>query len=193
MIEAMGRFPQNAVHMARYICEQRIREGFTVVDATMGNGNDTSFLAKLVTHTGKIYAFDIQYTAIESTMDRLSKQSSLPEMIYIRDGHENMERHIGAEEVDFVIFNLGYLPKGDHSITTRAETTIAGIDQSMRLIKKYGMVVVVVYHGHSEGKREKDAIEEYIGAIDQKKYNVVKFSFANQINNPPYVIAIEKI
>ena len=97
------------------------------------------------------------------------------------------------EEIDLIIFNLGYLPKGDHSITTQADTTIEGVDQSIGLIKKHGMVVVVVYHGHSEGKREKDAIEEYIGDLDQKKYNVVKFSFANQINTPPYVIAIEKI
>ena len=171
MSEAVGRFPQNAVQMARYLCEQKVGEGCTVVDATMGNGNDTSFLAKLVTHTGKIYAFDIQDTAIESTMDRLSMQSPLPEVIYVRDGHENMERHISGEEVDLVIFNLGYLPKGDHSITTRADTTIEGVEQSIRLIKKYGMVVVVVYHGHSEGKREKDAIEEYIGDLDQKKYN----------------------
>lgn len=38
-------------------------EGDIVVDATMGNGHDTQFLAELVGENGHVYAFDIQESA----------------------------------------------------------------------------------------------------------------------------------
>ena len=41
-----------------------------VVDATMGNGHDTLFLAKLAK---KVYAFDIQEQALEKTQERLNQ------------------------------------------------------------------------------------------------------------------------
>lgn len=37
-----------------------VRRGDTVVDATVGNGGDTVWLAKAVGPQGKIYAFDKQ-------------------------------------------------------------------------------------------------------------------------------------
>ena len=40
-----------------------------VVDATMGNGNDTAFLAGL---SKKVYAFDVQEQALGKTSQRLS-------------------------------------------------------------------------------------------------------------------------
>ncbi len=39
------------------------------MDATMGNGHDTLFLAKLAK---QVYAFDIQEQALEKTQERLS-------------------------------------------------------------------------------------------------------------------------
>ncbi len=38
-------------------------EGDIVIDATMGNGHDTQFLAELVGENGHVYAFDIQESA----------------------------------------------------------------------------------------------------------------------------------
>ena len=42
-----------------------------VVDATMGNGHDTAFLAK---RAGKVYAFDIQKQALDKTSQLLESQ-----------------------------------------------------------------------------------------------------------------------
>lgn len=192
MSEMNAGFPCNAVEMAKYLCRQKLSEGGKAADATAGNGNDTEFLASIVKDSGRIYAFDIQKKAIENTKRRLEGKEDLPEVVYINEGHENMKKHV-KENLDVVIFNLGYLPRGDHSITTRADTTLEGIGQSLELLNKYGIVVVVIYHGHDEGKREKSAVEEYVNNLDQKKYNAMKFSFINQINDAPYVVAIEKM
>ena len=44
-----------------------IRPGGTVVDFTMGNGHDTLWLSERVGAEGRVYAFDIQKAALESS------------------------------------------------------------------------------------------------------------------------------
>lgn len=48
-------------------------EGDIVIDATMGNGHDTQFLAELVGENGHVYAFDIQESAVANTKERLGE------------------------------------------------------------------------------------------------------------------------
>ena len=50
---------------------QHIKSGDTVADFTMGNGYDTLFLSQTVGETGKVFAFDIQPSALASTEKRL--------------------------------------------------------------------------------------------------------------------------
>ena len=50
-----------------------IKEGDTVADFTMGNGHDTLWLSQQVGESGKVYAFDIQAQAVESTAKFLKK------------------------------------------------------------------------------------------------------------------------
>lgn len=38
--------------------------GDTVIDATAGNGHDTVFLAQLVGRQGRVWAFDVQSSAL---------------------------------------------------------------------------------------------------------------------------------
>ena len=60
---------RNARHLAADYMMRTIREGDTVVDATMGNGKDTLFLAELVGPKGRVHAFDVQPEAVERTRD----------------------------------------------------------------------------------------------------------------------------
>ena len=46
------------------------------MDATVGNGHDTVFLARLVGETGKVIGFDIQEQAIKNTTERLEKRET---------------------------------------------------------------------------------------------------------------------
>jgi len=84
------------------------------------------------------------------------------------------------------------LPKADKTITTLKETTLQAIEASLRLLKTHGILWVVVYPGHEEGAEESDALNVYLKTLNQKDYSVMKSSFINQKNNPPYIMVIEK-
>ena len=46
---------------------RHLAPGGVAADFTMGNGNDTAFLSRAVGESGRVYAFDIQSKALEST------------------------------------------------------------------------------------------------------------------------------
>ena len=56
------------LNMAHYWLKEIIEPDDIVIDATMGNGFDTIFLAQL---TKKVYSFDVQDAAIVSTQEKL--------------------------------------------------------------------------------------------------------------------------
>jgi len=183
---------KNCLGQSHEIVEKIVKEGDTVVDATAGNGNDTVFLAKLAGETGKIYAFDIQEKALSKTKQKLENEGLAHRVELIRDGHENMGKHI-SESVSVVMFNLGYLPGGDHNICTTFQTTRSAIEEAMRLLKKNGLIVMVVYYGGDSGFEEKNSLMDYITTIDHKRYSVLKSEFVNQPNCPPLLVLIEKL
>lgn len=176
---------------AHELAEKAVKEGDAVVDATMGNGFDTLFLAGLVGEKGKVYAFDIQKDALEITRDRLEKAGCLEQCTLILDGHENFDRYI-KEPVKLFIYNLGYLPKGDHTIGTKYETTRQSVLKALDLISDDGLILIVIYYGGDSGFEERDSLLSFLNTLDCKKYVVMKTDFINLINCPPILIAIEK-
>ena len=102
--------------LAMTITLQYVKSGDTVVDATCGTGQDTVSLAKAVGDEGTVYAFDIQQDAIDQTEQRL-KDCGLGNVKLIKDSFVRMAEYISDESVSVAVFNLGYLPGGDHSIT----------------------------------------------------------------------------
>ncbi len=171
---------------AKHLMEETIQKGDTVVDATAGNGNDTLFLAKLVGETGHVYSFDIQQTAIENTKQLLSNYNNTT---IIHTGHENADEYIKTP-IKAAMFNLGYLPKGNHEIITQAETTIKAIEKLIKLLKPEGIIVITVYHGHNSAER--DELLKHLSKYNQKEIHVLKYEFINQKNDAPFIIAIEK-
>lgn len=174
---------------AKKLLKEKIDKNSIVVDATAGNGNDTLFLTK--TSAKKIFAFDIQKKAIENTKKLLITNSIESNYELILDSHINFDNYI-KDEITAVIFNLGYLPKGDHNITTTAETTLSTIMKFLNKLKQKGIIVIVVYWGHDEGKKEKDMLLQELSKINQKEAEVLIYQFVNQKNNAPFIIAIEK-
>ncbi len=167
-----------------------IKPGDTVVDATAGNGNDTLKLCKAVGINGKVIAFDIQEKALEETQKKLNKNSfSNAELIL--DSHSEMDKYVSGP-LRAVIFNLGYLPGGDHLLCTKAETTIEAIKKSLVLMSNEGFVSVTVYYGKNSGPREKEAVMEFLKQLDYKEYTVTVHDFFNRPNNPPITVIITK-
>jgi 16S rRNA C1402 N4-methylase RsmH len=180
---------------ARTLLEKAFIPGTIAVDATLGNGHDTYFLAKLASVDGHVYGFDIQKEAIQTTKERLDADNLSDRVTLIHDGHEKVKEHIPESvkgKITAAIFNLGYLPGGDKSIVTKAETTISAIEQLLDLLAVEGIIVLVIYHGHDEGAIERDELLQYVKELDQQKAHVLRYQFENQKNNAPFIIAIEK-
>ena len=102
--------------------------------------------------------------------------------------HEYFDEDVRDFEVG--IFNLGYLPGGNHECVTQYETTLKTIKKALEHLVKGGCLYVVVYIGHDQGK-ESTNLDAYFRTLDHKLYNVAKFEMMNK-NNSPYVVIIEK-
>jgi len=179
--------PQN---ITEYYINNYVKTGDVVIDATCGNGNDTLKLCKKVGTQGKVYAFDIQKKALDETRKKLC-ENGMTNIRLILDCHSNIDEYV-KEDVKAVIFNLGYLPGSDHSICTKAKTTINAIEKSLDLLSDEGFICVTLYYGKNSGTAEKDAVMEYFKNIDYKKYTVLIYDFYNRPNNPPLTAVITK-
>lgn len=168
-----------------------IREGDTVVDATCGAGHDTVTLAKAVGDAGRVFAFDIQQTAIEQT-GSLVEEEGLSNVQLIHDSFTSMGSFVTEGSVAAAVFNLGYLPGGDHSITTTADETAEGLRCALRAIRHGGIVTIVMYSGHEEGAREKQRVLEWAKSLDPSDYHVAYVSFTNQKKDPPEILWVTK-
>jgi len=125
------------------------------IDATCGNGFDTVFLARLVKK--HIYAFDIQELALNNTLQKLCEQNLQNKVKLIHSGHENMTECV-KQAVDIIMFNFGYLPQADKSITTLTTTSLQALKSAFDLLSKDGILSLLCYPGHEEGRKETTAI-----------------------------------
>ncbi len=178
----------------KQLLESVSEPGDCVVDMTAGNGHDTQFLAECVGPEGRVLAFDVQAQAIEESTRRLDEAGMLERVDLYHESHIHVGARLSDERrpVRAGVFNLGYLPGSDKSITTTGEETLEALDALLPVLAPGGLVVLVVYHGHLEGKRERDAVLDYVTALDQQGYAVLQYRFLNQQNHPPFIIAIEK-
>ncbi|GGB47666.1 tRNA (mnm(5)s(2)U34)-methyltransferase [Fictibacillus barbaricus] len=186
---------EGVLPFARTLLRTFCQPGDLVIDATCGNGNDTLFLSKLVGENGHVFAFDIQEQAITNSKQRLAEHKADQNVTFFHASHdqliEQLPDHL-SNNVAAAIFNLGYLPGSDKSITTTGSSTIRAIEQLLHLLKNEGVIVLVIYHGHDEGKREKELVLDFVKQLDQKHAHVLQYEFINQKNDPPFVVAIEK-
>lgn len=179
----------------RRVVKSTTSSGDVCVDCTVGNGNDTVFLANLVGESGKVFGFDIQEQAIAKTTAKLSEQNLSEIVELFCTGHENVMACVPDKfhgKVASAVFNLGYLPGGDKSITTNSDTTIRAIESLLEIMKPEGIIILVIYHGHPEGEVERDALLAYSRSIPLERAHVLEYRFTNHKNAAPFIVAIEK-
>lgn len=180
-----------ALHFSHQLLQEIVAEGDQVIDATMGNGNDTFFLAERVGNTGHVYAFDIQAQALENTREKLGSLAART-TLYLA-GHETIAEKIAVEQpIKAAIFNLGYLPKSDKEIITLPETTKQAMAAILKRLTTGGRMIVVIYYGHPGGEAEKNQVLDYCQALPQEQFSVLSYQFINQKNNPPILLCVEK-
>lgn len=175
------------LEMAHDFLAQVITPEDIVVDATMGNGHDTLFLAKLAK---QVYAFDIQNQALEKTSQRI-QEAGLSNVDLILQGHETVDQFVA--EVKAAIFNLGYLPSADKSIITQPQTTLEALEKLCQMLVKGGRIAIMIYYGHEGGDIERDAVLDFVSQLPQQEYTATIYRTLNQINNPPFLVMIEKL
>ena len=106
-------------------------------------------------------------------------------------GHEHMAEQV-KEPAAAIVFNLGWLPGGDHSVTTHWETTRQAVDSALKLLKPHGVLVICAYPGHAEGDREREALMEMLANLPPQAYNVLWHKFLNAGPGAPECFAVQR-
>ena len=168
-----------------------LRPGDVAVDCTMGNGNDTAFLSETVGESGRVYAFDIQEAAVESTRAHLQAVGCPENYTLIHASHHLIKEYV-KEAPKAVMFNLGYLPgSGKKQVTTMRETTMEAVRGAVELLANDGILLVAVYPGHEEGRLEGEMLAEYFSTLDRRLICCSCFKIVNSPTSP-YFFIVEK-
>lgn len=188
----MNQLLCNSQKLSHFLLKTVVKPHDYVIDATMGNGFDTVFLAQLVGEKGKVFAFDIQETALSATFKRLKEHNLDNRCELFLLGHEKIQQVI-SHKISAVIFNLGYLPNSDKTIVTSGLTTVQAIQGALPLLKLNGIIILVVYLGHQGSFQEHEMILNFVKTLNQKYFTVAQYQLLNQKNTPAELIVIEKI
>lgn len=170
-----------------------LHTGDTVIDATVGNGLDTCFLAQLVGADGHVYGFDIQQSALDRCYKRLQKQNLQSRVSLINSCHTAIGHYTLPSSIDAIMFNLGYLPGGDKKITTEYSRTLKALDTCLYLISKNGVISIIAYPGHPAGLQETSAVKEWAIALSQHEYRINIEIPTHALTPAPELITIIKL
>lgn len=175
------------LEMAHQFLAEVVTKEDIVVDATMGNGYDTLFLAE---RAKMVFAFDIQEQALVKTRARL-EEADVENVQLILSGHEKLDAYV--DQVKAAIFNLGYLPSADKSIITQPHTTLQALEKLCQRLVKGGRIAIMIYYGHEGGELEKDAVLDFVSQLPQQEFTASIYRTLNQVNTPPFLVMIEKL
>ena len=187
----------------RLVCEV-LRSGDLAVDLTAGKGRDACALAKAVGRAGQVIALDLQATALEQTAQLLQKHefavSSWPDdqflptqpgIFLVQTCHSSLGKVL-QHPAKAIIANLGYLPGGDPMLITRPDSTLAALQQSLRLLAPGGRLAVTVYPGHPGGAEEGAAVNELFGHLPSIHWQVLSLRVDN-CKEAPFLLVAERI
>ena len=144
---------KKVVEIVHDIMKSQLTENSICADFTMGQGYDTLFLAQQK-NCSHIYAFDIQPQAYVQTREKLESAQLEGKATLILDSHECCDIYI-REPLDLGIFNFGYLPHGDPEIMTRRKTSLCAATKALHLLKKHGILILVLYWGQATENKVK--------------------------------------
>lgn len=164
-----------------------LTDGTVAVDGTCGNGGDTLFLARTLGHSGSVISFDRQGRAISRTQERLSSENLHARLIH--GTHSEMETLLekaGIHSVDAAIFNLGYLPGGDHAIVTDSVSTCSALEAILRRASTRFHLAVVAYQGHPGGREETEAVKTLLEKQFASQFSLTTKTSRNPATGPVF-------
>ncbi len=180
----------------QHVLAETLRPGDLAVDATVGNGHDTALLARLVGPSGLVHGFDVQAEAIASA-ERLLAAAGLAERVRLHAlGHEHMAEALPEADhcrTAAVVFNLGYLPGGDETRTTRPETTLAALEGSRKILAPGGVIALACYGGHAGGAEETAAVAAWCRSLPFADWRVARYELINKPGGPIVAVIAHKL
>lgn len=192
----MRGFPK-PIEYAKQLIAAAVQEGDVVLDATVGNGHDTLFLAKQVGKSGFVLGFDVQQAGIDATAARLSEAGIIAENVaLVLSSHETVEeewRQRALRPFRAAMFNLGYLPGTDKTLITQRESSLRALQATLRCMAEGGLLSVMCYPGHEGGDVEADAVVQWAKSLLREEYRVARMELLNAPKRPPFLIIIEKL
>jgi 16S rRNA C1402 N4-methylase RsmH len=174
----------------------QLQPGDSALDATAGNGHDSTYMAQLVGPKGRIFAIDIQEAAIAATRERLEAASCLAQAELLVADHAQALQSLctqHAQTISAITFNLGYLPGSDKSIQTEPESTLSALRAASELLKQDGMLLVIAYRGHDGGQTEASVVAEWMQHMDARGWSVESHEpVVNSTRVPPILWVARK-
>ena len=173
-----------------------------ILDATLGQGKDSFYLAEIALENPsspfhqnrKLFAVDIQKQSLDAA--RLMLEKGLPQQVMqkislIQSCHSDLN-FSAMSPLTLIVYNLGYLPGGDKSITTQTATTQKSIELALDVVSDGGMITITCYPGHDEGKNELIMLCDYLWNLPKKKWSVTHLQFAKETSSAPTLWVIQK-
>lgn len=122
---------------------------------------------------------DIQTQAIANT------RALVPAATLYQISHANIDSIPLPCPPRLIVYNLGYLPKGNKSITTQTESTIVSVEKSLKLITPDGALSITCYPGHDEGQREEKALLAVLEGL--REWEICYHKWINRPRSPTLV------
>ena len=183
----MDRRPSfSALDIISKVIREHVKEGDLCIDAT---GIGMMLAEEMQERHGKYRVESVTFTGPVKAALAMPVRAAFESR---NESHSEMKKYAQPGSVSCITFNFGWLPKGDHNIFTKKETSIPAIEAGLELLKEDGVMTLILYYGRETGFEEKDALLEYLPTIDSSKYTVVEMPFVNRSNCPPIPILILK-
>lgn len=185
---------QHSPHLslAKKYWKEHLNHGDLAIDATCGNGHDTLFLSEILV-SGIVYAFDIQNQAIQNTEALLQKNLLLDRVVLHQSSHAEWNESSFPMPPSLIVYNLGYLPKGDKQLTTTTKSTLESIQIGLRLLKNNGAMSITCYPGHVEGAHEEKTISEFLTKLPSNKWLICHHRFVNRVQSPSLFWIVKRL
>ncbi len=177
---------------AHSIWKDFLKKGDHVIDATCGNGHDSFFLANCVLEEekGSLICLDLQEGAIANTKTQLLP-SHLNRTTFHHMSHETFPETCITNYFNLIVYNLGYLPGGDKSLTTLTASTLPSLQNALTLIKSGGMISIMCYPGHAEGAKEETALLTFCKTLPSSKYTLCHHRWLNRPKSPSLILILK--
>ncbi len=188
---------QSHIDLAHRYWKEILKPNDHAIDATCGNGKDSLVLAQyLFSHSleSSLIGIDIQSEAIERTRTLLAShlnQQANQRIFLYNQSHSTFPAYAYQVPIRLIVYNFGYLPKGDKSITTLATSSIDSFQAGLSLLMPGGAISATCYPGHSQGKEEQSDLLSYAETLDPSQWSVTWHTWPNR-KLAPTLLLVQK-